>query len=136
VRVNCGPPVTVCWPADSIPNERKLTRMKINSFLRSTALLAAVALAVPAFAKPISKTINIRINAKIGKAELQAGEYRLLVDGNKITVEKDRKTITETEGRWEDRDTKSQYDAVLVGENGQLKEVRFAGQKRILVFNE
>jgi hypothetical protein len=110
--------------------------MKINSFLRSTALLAAVALAVPAFSKPVSKTINLTASAKIGRAELQAGEYRLLVDGNKVTVEKGKKMVAETEGRWEDRDTKSRYDAVLVGENGQLKEVRFAGEKRVFVFNE
>jgi len=34
----------------------------------------------------------------------------------------------------EDRDTKSSYDAVLLGENGQVKEVRFSGQKRVFVF--
>jgi len=116
--------------------ERKLTRMKSNSFLRFTALLAVTALALPVFAKPISKTINITQTARVGKADLQAGEYRLLIDGNKATVKKGKSVIAESEGRWEERNTKSNYDAVLVGENGQVKEVRFSGQKRVFVFSE
>lgn len=110
--------------------------MKSNSFFRSVALLAVVALAVPVFAKPLSKVINITQTAKVGKADLQAGEYRLLIDGNKATVEKDKHVVAESEGRWEDRDSKSAYDAVMLGDNGQVKEVRFAGQKRVFVFSE
>src|SRR6266481_7326563 len=56
-------PSCVC-PVDSIPMERKLTHMKSNSFVRSVALLAVTALAVPVFAKPISKTISITQAAK------------------------------------------------------------------------
>jgi hypothetical protein len=110
--------------------------MKSHSFLRSAALLAVVALAVPVFAKPVSKTINIPQAAKVGKADLKAGEYRLLIDGNKATVEKGKQVVAESEGRWEDRDAKASYDAVLLGENGQVKEVRFSGQKRVFVFSE
>jgi len=51
-------------------------------------------------------------------------------------VQKGRQAIAETEGRWEDRSTKSASDSVLIGENGQLKEVRFSGQTRVFVFNE
>lgn len=110
--------------------------MKSKSFFRFAALLAVTALAIPVFAKPISKTINITQAAKLGKADLQAGEYRLLIDGNKATVQKGKSVIAESEGRWEERDTKSNYDAVLLGENGQVKEVRFSGQKRVFVFSE
>ena len=110
--------------------------MKSNTVLRSFALLAVITLAVPVFAKPISKTINITQAAKVGKADLQAGEYRLLIDGSKATVQKGKSVVAESEGRWEDRDTKSNYDAVLLGDNGQVKEVRFSGQKRVFVFSE
>jgi hypothetical protein len=110
--------------------------MKSQSFLRSMTLLAVIALAVPVFAKPISKTINIPSAAKLGKADLQAGEYRLLIDGNKATVQKGKQVVAESEGRWEDRETKSVYDAVLLGEKGQVTEVRFSGQKRVFVLNE
>ena len=110
--------------------------MKSHSFLRSAALLAALAVAVPMFAKPFSKTINIAQSAKIGKADLKAGEYRLLIDGNKATVQKGKEVVAESEGRWENRDSKSLYDSVLLGENGQIREVRFSGQTRVFVFSE
>jgi hypothetical protein len=110
--------------------------MKTNSFVRGMALLAAFALAVPVFAKPFTKTINISQTAKLGKSELTAGEYRLQIDGNKATVQKGKQVVAESEGRWEDRSSKSTYDSVLLGEGGQVKEVRFAGQARVFVFSE
>jgi hypothetical protein len=134
--VNCIWPAPVRCIADSILSERKLTRMKTNSLFRSLALLAAIALAVPAFAKPFAKTISITHSAKIGKADLQAGEYRLQIDGTKATVQKGRQVVAESEGRWEERSAKSAYDSLLIGENGQVKEARFAGQTRVFVFSE
>jgi hypothetical protein len=111
--------------------------MNIQSLVRSAALVATLAAAtVPAFSKPVTKTINISQNAKMGKADLQAGEYRLLIDGTKATVARNGSTVAESEGRWEEREAKSNYDAVLLGENGQVKEVRFSGQKRVFVFSE
>jgi hypothetical protein len=110
--------------------------MKSNSLVRSFALLAALALAIPAFAKPFAKTINISQSAKLGKSELKAGEYRLMIDGNKATVQKGKQVLAESEGRWEDRSAKSAYDSVLLSETGQVKEVRFAGQSRVFVFSE
>jgi hypothetical protein len=110
--------------------------MKTNSFFRSIALLAAIALAIPAFAKPFSKTINIAQAAKLGKSELKAGEYRLQIEGTKATVQRGKEVVAESEGRWEDRSTKSNYDSVLLSETGQVKEVRFAGQTRVFVFSE
>jgi hypothetical protein len=136
MRVNSLLPVTACGAADSILIERKLTRMKTNSFVCGLALLAAIALAVPAFAKPVTKTISISQTAKLGKSELTAGEYRLQIDGNKATVQKGKQVVAESEGRWEDRSAKSAYDSVLLGEGGQVKEVRFAGQTRVFVFSE
>ncbi len=110
--------------------------MKANSFFRTIALLAAVAIAVPAFAKPVSKTINLGQTAKLGKAELQAGEYHLQIDGNKAIVEQGRKVVAESEGRWEDRSAKASYNSVLIDADGRVKEVRFAGQSRVFVFSE
>ena len=110
--------------------------MKTNCYVRSLALLAAIAVAVPAFAKPFAKNINISQSAKLGKSELRAGEYRLQIDGNKATVQRGGQVVAESEGRWEDRNTKSVYDAVLISETGQVKEVRFAGQARVFVFSE
>src|SRR5579859_6812374 len=73
--------------------------MKPNSILRSLALCSAVAAALPLLAKPVNKTFNINQSAKIGRADLRAGEYRLIVDGSKATVQKDRQVVAEIEGR-------------------------------------
>src|SRR5947208_263097 len=120
--------------------------MKNSSFFRCVALLAVIALAVPVFAKPFSKNINLAQAAKLGKAELQAGEYRLLIDGNKATVQKGGKVVAESEGRWEDRSAKTSYDSLLVSESacnlrsyrtdnrllphGGKRQAHFRGQQR------
>ncbi|HVO56334.1 MAG TPA: hypothetical protein VMT51_01435 [Dongiaceae bacterium] len=100
------------------------------------ALSMSAAMTVPTFAKPYTKTINISQGAKFGKATVQAGEYELSIENTTATVHRGKQTLAQSEGRWEDRDTKSPYTAVLVGENGQVKEVRFAGEKRVFVFSE
>jgi hypothetical protein len=100
--------------------------MNRNLKLRSLVLLAAAALAVPTFGK----------NAKIGKADLKAGEYKLMIDGDKATVEKGKSVVAESAGRWEDRDSKAPNNTLLIGEDGRVKEVRFAGKSRVFVFNE
>jgi hypothetical protein len=110
--------------------------MKSNSIYRIAALFVALAMTVPAFAKPFTQTINLTQAAKVGKAALQAGEYRLSIDGNKATVQKGKSTVAESEGRWEDREQKSQYTSILLSADGQVQEVRFAGQKRVFVFGE
>ena len=101
--------------------------MKFISGLRIFAVLAAVALATPVFAKPTITTVTISQSAKIGKADLKAGEYRLMIDGTRATVQKGKAVIAESEGRWEDRDSKASYDSLLIGEDGRVKEVRFSG---------
>jgi hypothetical protein len=120
-----------------IQKEREqVTRMNNNSRFRIAALFVALAMAAPLFAKPLTKTINLSQAAKFGKASLQAGEYQLSIDGNKAIVQKGKNVLGESEGRWEERDAKSEYTSILVGENGQVREVRFAGQKKVFVFNE
>lgn len=109
--------------------------MKLNTILRTVAMAAALASTVPLLAKPFTKTISIAQSAKIGKVAVQAGDYRLMIDGNKATIEKGKQVVAESEGRWENRDTKSSSDSVLIDNSGQVKEVRFAGQNRVFVFN-
>jgi len=122
---------------NSVLSEREqVTRMKPNSKYRIAALFVALAMVVPAFAKPFTKTISISKSAKFGKASVAAGEYKLSIEGNKATVHKGKNTVAESEGRWEDRAAKSEYTSILLGEDGQVREVRFAGEKRVFVFSE
>ena len=107
--------------------------MRIKSLVGFIALLTVVALAIPAVAKPISKNINIAESAKLGTTELSAGEYRLLIDGTKLTVQRNSKVVASAEGRWEERGEKARYNSVVLGPNHQVQEIRFAGEKRVLV---
>lgn len=109
--------------------------MRSKSWVRFVALLAVLALALPVLAKPVSKTINLAQTAKFGGSQVNAGEYRLLIDGNKVTVQHGSKTVAEVAGRWEQRDAKSHYNSVLLGPNGEVQEVRFAGENRVLVIS-
>ncbi|HME13512.1 MAG TPA: hypothetical protein VKF79_11650 [Candidatus Acidoferrum sp.] len=110
--------------------------MKFVSGLRIIAVLAAVALATPVFAKPTVTNVTISQTAKIGKADLRAGDYKLMIDGNHATVQKGKSVVAESEGRWEDRDSKAAYDSLLIGEDGHVKEVRFSGKTKVFVFSE
>jgi hypothetical protein len=107
----------------------------MKSLIRSIAMLAVVALAVPAMAKPISKSINLGQPAKIGSAHLTVGEYRLLIDGNKVTIQRGKQVVAQAEGRWEQRSEKARYNSVLLGPDGEVQEVRFAGDERVLVIS-
>jgi len=107
--------------------------MRNKAMLGSLVLVTALAIAVPVFAKPMSTTLPVTHPVHIGQSEVQSGDYRLLIDGNHMTVLKGRTTVAESEGRWEDRDEKSQYTAILSNAQGRVVELRFAGKKSVFV---
>lgn len=107
--------------------------MRSKPICNAAVLLVVVALAVSAIAKPINKTVTIIQPSKIGTSQLSAGEYRLSVDGTKVTVQKGKQVVAEVEGRWEQREQKPRNNSILLGSNGQVQEIRFAGESRVLV---
>src|SRR3989442_6484988 len=96
-------------------------------------MLEAVPWELLAMAKLVRKLIKMPQPAKLGASQLTAGEYRLLIDGTKVTIQKDNKLVAEVAAHWEQRGEKGRYNSVLLGANGELKEVRFAGENRVLV---
>ncbi len=109
--------------------------MRTKSLARLLALLAVAALAIPVLAKPVSKSLTLTEPARIGTTQLSVGDYRLLIDGNKVTVQQNNKVVAEVEGRWEERPQKATYNSLLVGPNREIQEVRFAGDRRVLVLS-
>lgn len=107
--------------------------MKSRSLLANFVLCGALAIAVPLLAKPVSTTMPLSHTAKVGTTELKAGEYEFRIDGNHLTIFKGRTHMAEAEGRWEDRDTKSQYTSVVSNSDGRLLELRFAGKKSVFI---
>jgi hypothetical protein len=107
--------------------------MKNKSLLANLVLCGALAVAVPVLAKPMSTNLPLTHNVKIGQTEVKAGDYRFLIDGNHLTILNGKKQIAEAEGRWEERDTKAQYDGVVSNGDGRVVELRFEGKKSVFV---
>ena len=107
--------------------------MQNKSWLRSFVLLAAVAIAIPAFAKPMSKSLPLNHSVHVGKYDVKAGDYNVLIDGNHLTMKKNNKVVAEADGRWEERNAKSEYTEILSDNDGKVLELRFAGNKSAFV---
>ena len=110
--------------------------MTRNSLVRSLALAAALAMTLPAFAKPVSKTLPISQNVKVGKVDVKAGDYRAMIDDNHITLLNGKKVVAESAGRWETRDAKSPYTGIVADSNGRVLELRFQGKAEVFVLSE
>jgi photosystem II stability/assembly factor-like uncharacterized protein len=107
--------------------------MKSKSLLANLALCGALAIAVPAFAKPMSTTLPVTHTVKVGQTEIKAGDYRFMIDGNHLTILNGRKQVAEADGRWEDRDSKSQFNSIVSNSEGRVIELRFEGKKSVFV---
>ena len=110
--------------------------MSNNSLVRSLILASALAVSVPAFAKPMVKDLPITHPMQVGQTNIQSGDYRILIDGNHLTIQKGKKVVAESEGRWENRDIKSPYDEVVSNGQGKMLELRFGGNKSVFVLAE
>jgi hypothetical protein len=110
--------------------------MKSKSWLPILVLLAAVAIAVPAIAKPMSKNLPLNHSVHVGKYDVKAGDYNVLIDGNHLTLKKDSKVVAESDGRWEERNAKSDYTEVVSTNDGKVLELRFEGKKSAFVLTD
>jgi hypothetical protein len=112
-----------------------MTKMSNNLF-RSLLLASALAVSVPAFAKPMVKDLPITHAMHVGKTTIESGEYRFLIDGNHLTVQKGKKLVAESEGRWEERDAVVPYDEIVSTGDGNILELRFGGKKSVFVLTQ
>lgn len=106
-----------------------------KSVISTLALLGATALVMPVFGSTFEKTVTFGDSVKVGTTQLNAGDYKVIVDGNKVTIEQGKKVVAETEGRMEQRDQKYDTTAVIMASNDQVQEIDFGGQKEALVLN-
>ena len=110
--------------------------MKSNSMVRTLALVAALAMTAPLFAKPVTKTFPISRTVKVGKIDVKAGDYRATIDDNHLTLLNGKKVVAESTGRWETRDSKSPYTGIVADSNGRVMELRFEGKANVFVLSE
>jgi hypothetical protein len=107
--------------------------MRSNTWKSLLAVLALTMLVTPAFAKSIQRIITINGSEKVAGKELKNDDYTFKVDDTKLVVELRHKVVAETTGHWVDRDKKYSTDTVVATEDGQIQELRFAGEKRAFV---
>lgn len=109
--------------------------MRINRLLPSLALLASMGMLVPTWAaeEHINKTITVADTVTVGSTQLKPGDYRVKVDGDKVTIELHNKVVATAEGKWEPRNERFESTAIIYDANHQVQEIRFSGQKDALV---
>ncbi|HEV3220855.1 MAG TPA: hypothetical protein VGZ48_13880 [Candidatus Acidoferrales bacterium] len=107
--------------------------MRSKSLRSLVAFLAVMALVVPAFARDINRIVSVPNQTKIAGKTLKAGDYTFKVSDNKVTIELNHKLVAEASGRWEPRDSKWASDSLVVGADGQVREIRFGGEKRVFI---
>ena len=99
--------------------------MKKFVFAFATFALAAASAAEKHTVQFYSPTV-------IGGQELKAGEYKLVLDGNKLTI-KDGKRVIETDVKVESEGTKYNTTGVRYVGGKQASEIRFGGTTTKLV---
>jgi len=107
--------------------------MSNTSLVRSLVLASALAISVPMFAKPLVKDLPITHSMQVGKTTIQSGDYRILIDGNRLTIQKGKRVVAEAEGRWEERDLKTDSDEIVSNADGRMLELRFGGKRSVFV---
>lgn len=96
------------------------------------AVLALLALSVPALAKPFTTTIKLTNPSKLGSTQLKPGDYELIADDAKVVFKLRGKVVAEAKAEWKDGDKKTdQTTLVLSGD--VIKEIRFSGKKNYVV---
>lgn len=104
-----------------------------KSLVRIVAILAvAVALVLPAAAKSNTKSLNISAPISIAGTQLPAGDYKLNIDGDTITIEKGNKVMATVTGTWDDRKHKPAATGYLTQQD-QIQEIYIQGDTRVFV---
>lgn len=101
--------------------------------------VAFLALPVLASARPKvedsqieKKTIQLDQSATVDGKTLQPGEYRVVIDGDKASFERDGKTIVTASCDWRMMNHRAPYSSETFSENSVLQELEFAGSNQAL----
>jgi hypothetical protein len=114
------------------------------SLLRGTctAILCGIAfIAAPLVASARPKTENSAVmkkslqlddRATVDGKTLTPGTYEVLIDGNKVSFERDGKTVVTAPCQWETMPNKSEYNSTTLSATKVLQELEFEGSNRAL----
>lgn len=119
--------------------------MKNNGYRRKIWVLLAVVLAgCLSAAAANSHTLSFRTAVKLNGAEIAPGSYEVQWVSHSpeatVTFTRNGRVVATVSGKWVERDNKYPADAVVFSNDADgshtLKELRFGGQNKVLVFGE
>jgi len=99
-----------------------------NSMTVVVALLAAMVLALPVFARPDKVDLVISHPCLVGSSSIRPGSYRLVIDTNKVSFMHDGKVVAEATGEWKKADKKADSTSISYEENGPVREIHIGGR--------
>jgi uncharacterized protein YfaP (DUF2135 family) len=126
-------------------SQPKGEQMKLGmSVGRLTVTLAILLMAALSAVAQNARTLKVPYSASLKGKQLAAGEYKVTWQTHSpeatVNFMQKKAVVATVEGKWVDRDTKYEANAVVYSNNPDgsrtILEVRFAGLKGALVFGE
>jgi hypothetical protein len=116
-------------------------KMKVGSFAGSIAILFMATLSAVA---QNTGTVKLFYSASLSGKQVAAGEYKVVWETHSAaaieTLTQKKEGVATVQGKWVDRDTKYEANSVVYSNNPDgsrsVLEIRFAGRKGALVFDE
>lgn len=78
------------------------------------------------------KTIHLNQPATVDGKTLKPGEYKVVIEGDKVSFERDGKTVVTANCDWRTIDRKAPYDSTTFSANNVLQELEFQGSNQAL----
>jgi len=94
----------------------------------AVAMLAVLALAIPALAQPDRASVVISRTCQVGSSSLPAGNYRVVFDGNKVSFLRSGKVVAEANGEWKKTPQKTLDTSVIYEASGRIIEIHVEGR--------
>jgi outer membrane usher protein FimD/PapC len=121
--------------------EKERKPMIVSKVTRSVIFCAAALIAIPlvASARPKSentqvekKTIQLDTQATVDGKTLMPGKYEVLIDGNKVSFDREGHTLATARCDWKTLSYKSQYNSTTLSAKHSITELEFQGSNRAL----
>lgn len=110
-------------------------------FARNAILCAVAFMAIPLFASARSKsettqtekkTIDLGSQATVDGKTLAPGKYEVLIEGNKVSFERDGQSVVTAPCDWKTLPFKAEYNSTTLSAKNVLQELQFEGSNRAL----
>ncbi|HVN07629.1 MAG TPA: hypothetical protein VMV61_01560 [Patescibacteria group bacterium] len=92
------------------------------------ALVATFALAFPVLAHPDRASVILSQTCQVGKSTLSPGNYKLEINGDKVTFLQKGRVVAEATGEWKKTPGVADNSSVTLNAEGRVIEIRIGGR--------